>query len=187
MLYVLMGKSAAGKDTIQNFLVKEKGFIPLISMTSRPMREAEVNGREYHFVSKEEFRRKIDEKEMLEYRIYYTLVNGIPDEWYYGFPVYQLDDSKNYVAIIDTYGAGELLKYYGDKTYRGIYVVADRSLREKRAKERGSFDKTEWDRRAKDDDVRFQRDKVEPLTDFYIINNGELSITFENLVKELRL
>ena len=57
MLIILMGKSGAGKDTIQNEIIDRYNFNRFVSTTTRPMRKGEVNGREYHFVSVEEFKK----------------------------------------------------------------------------------------------------------------------------------
>ena len=53
MLLILAGKSASGKDTLLNELIKNQNFNPLVSTTTRPMREGENEGKEYFFVSKD--------------------------------------------------------------------------------------------------------------------------------------
>ena len=51
-LFVVMGKSATGKDTIYKEIVKRNNMnlLPVVMYTTRPIREGEVNGREYNFV-----------------------------------------------------------------------------------------------------------------------------------------
>ena len=56
-IMVLVGASASGKDTIMNRLIKEFNVKPIISYTTRPIRDCEQEGREYHFITEEEFER----------------------------------------------------------------------------------------------------------------------------------
>ncbi len=51
---ILVGKAASGKDYFKNYLLS-KGFKTSVSHTTRPMRDEEVNGETYHFVSKYTF------------------------------------------------------------------------------------------------------------------------------------
>ena len=83
MITILIGKSATGKDTILRELRDEYGYEPIISTTSRPMRENEKDHVDYVFVSSEIFRYMIQIGCFIEYRSYNTLVNGKPDTWYY--------------------------------------------------------------------------------------------------------
>ena len=55
-IFYVMGKSSVGKDTIYNMLVndKELELKTIVGYTTRPMREGEVNGREYFFVNEDE-------------------------------------------------------------------------------------------------------------------------------------
>ena len=73
----LIGEAGAGKDYLYRILVDSYPEVNgLVSYTTRPPREGEVNGVNYHFVSREEFEKQIDEGKMLEY----TEFRG----WYYG-------------------------------------------------------------------------------------------------------
>ena len=59
MITILIGKSATGKDTILRELRDEYGYEPIISITSRPMRENEKDHVDYIFVSSEIFKAMI--------------------------------------------------------------------------------------------------------------------------------
>jgi guanylate kinase len=72
---ILVGKAASGKDYFSNFL-GATGYKRAISHTTRPMREGEEDGREYHFISEERFLEMVDNEELREYKKF----NG----WYYG-------------------------------------------------------------------------------------------------------
>lgn len=171
-ILILIGKSASGKDTIQKELVKNHGFVPLISTTSRPMREGEKNGVDYYFVSKLEFQKRILDNDFLEYRAYNTLVDGKPDTWYYGTQKRELHGE--FVTVLDPEGARAFVNYYGPKHCSVCHVGAPDNVREDRARLRGSFDKTEWDRRLLDDFVKFSPNELSDLVDYEVFNNDNL-------------
>lgn len=103
LLIVVSGPSGAGKDTIINEVIKRKNINAWISisMTSRLPRGNEVNGKEYFFVTKEEFEDNIKKGNFLEYAEY----NGN----YYGTPKHKIDEYLNkgidVILIIEIQGA----------------------------------------------------------------------------------
>jgi len=79
LLIVLSGPSGVGKDSVIREM-KSRG-LPLhfvVTTTTRPPREEEVEGRDYLFISKERFAEMIDQGELLEYAIVYSDYKGIP-------------------------------------------------------------------------------------------------------------
>ncbi len=69
-ILVLSGPSGAGKSSLIAKIIDQIGPTYFsISTTTRPMREGEVNGVHYHFVSVEEFKREIEEEMFLEYAV----------------------------------------------------------------------------------------------------------------------
>lgn len=84
---ILCGHAASGKDFLKNAL-KERGFKHAISYTTRPPRPGEVDGQDYHFISVQEFEKKIEEGFWYEYAPF----NG----WYYG-------TSKEQMATCDIF------------------------------------------------------------------------------------
>jgi guanylate kinase len=103
LLVVLSGPSGVGKGTVRSALFNMTGhdLVYSVSMTTRSPREGEVNGREYYFVSHDEFAQRIKEDKFLEYA---EFVNN-----YYGTPLdevnKQLDDGKEVVLEIEVQGA----------------------------------------------------------------------------------
>jgi guanylate kinase len=79
LLIVISGPSGAGKDTVMQRM-KERGlpFHFVVTATTRPQRENEIHGRDYFFVSKEEFARMIDEDDLIEHAMVYGDYKGIP-------------------------------------------------------------------------------------------------------------
>ncbi len=79
---VLCGKAASGKDYMRR-IYEAKGFVYAVSYTSRPPRPGEVEGRDYHFLSREEFERRAAAGFFYEH----VEFNG----WLYGTSVEQWD------------------------------------------------------------------------------------------------
>lgn len=88
-LVVISGPSGAGKDTIINEVIKKEKINAwvYISMTSRPLRGNEVDGKDYFFVTKEEFEDNIKKGNFLEYAKY--------NDNYYGTPKNKIEDYLN--------------------------------------------------------------------------------------------
>ncbi len=107
MLVLLSGVSGAGKDTIKKELIKRmENVTSMPSYTDRKPREGEENGKIYHFITTEEFEKKIKENEFYEYSVHH--------EHYYGTSKKILDDTiksgKIIVKDIEVNGTENLLK-----------------------------------------------------------------------------
>lgn len=82
-IIALFGESSSGKDSIQNWIVNNmENFYKIISITTRPPRDYERDGKDYFFVPQKTFKSYIEDHLMLEY----TCFNG----WYYGTHKYTL-------------------------------------------------------------------------------------------------
>ena len=67
-LYIISAPSGAGKTSLISQLIKQDPAIKVaISHTTRPMRDGEEDGKHYHFIKKDEFENKIEQKSFLEY------------------------------------------------------------------------------------------------------------------------
>lgn len=167
-IVVLAGFSGAGKDTFAEIL-KEEGYNFIVSHSTRPMREGESEGNPYWFVSKDEMLKMIENDELIEYRTYNTLVDGVSDVWYYAAHKNSVEDDKPYVAVLDMLGLEEFIEVFGDRVL-GINIYVPDDIREERAKLRGSFDKTEWDRRLEDDRKEFPQERINKSCRYRIEN-----------------
>lgn len=80
-LFYIMGKSASGKDHIYEALLRDPalGLSPLVLYTTRPIRQNERDGREYHFVDQEKMVRLRLAGRIIEERVYDTVFGP----WYY--------------------------------------------------------------------------------------------------------
>jgi guanylate kinase len=112
-MIVVSAPSGAGKTTIVKYLMNtfpQLGFS--VSATSRKIRDGEKNGREYYFVSADEFRLMIEQNKLLEWQEVY------PDS-YYGTQVSEIDriasDKKIPVFDVDVVGGLNIKKMFGEK------------------------------------------------------------------------
>ena len=108
-LIVISGTTCAGKDTVvKSLLSRTNDMMLAVSYTSRPMRDGEVDGVDYYFVSKEEFEEKIKNGDFLEY----AEVHGN----YYGTPKAEvkelLETGKDIILVIDVKGAEQIKKLF---------------------------------------------------------------------------
>ena len=115
-IIALFGKSGAGKDTIQKWIVKHchKQINPIVSCTTRPPRQGEVDGQDYFFLTNDKFAEKILDLSMLEA----TEFRG----WYYGTSIDQLNPDKINVGVFNIAGIEALLE---DKRLDVFPVLVD--------------------------------------------------------------
>lgn len=178
-IIVLVGFSGAGKDTFAEMLGNHN-YKFVTSHTTRPMRDNESEGNPYKFTNKSTMIDKIIKSEFIEYRMYDTFFNNKKDVWYYGTHKDEISDDEKYVCVLDIIGLNEFKKYFGNRV-KGIFIDVPDSVREERAKNRGSFDKQEWERRLQDDRDNFSISKIVKSTD-YIVENLDKS----EAIKEIK-
>ena len=81
VLSVISGFSGVGKGTIVKKLVEKEGYALSISATSRAPRQGEVHGREYFFLTREEFHSMIENDGLIEWAEYVNNFYGTPSEY----------------------------------------------------------------------------------------------------------
>lgn len=119
-LIVLSGPTCAGKGTICKELIQiNKNIWPSISYTSRPKRENEIHGKDYYFITKEEFEQKIKNNEMLEYaQVHYNDYYGTPKEHI----KQKLDEGIDVLLEIDIQGALQIKEKIQEAIF--IFILA---------------------------------------------------------------
>ena len=108
-LIVISGFSGAGKGTLVEKLIADSDRFSLsISMTTRSPREGETNGKEYFFVTKEEFQKKIEEDGFLEYAGYVGNYYGTPKAYVEG----EIAKGHDVILEIEVQGALQIKDKY---------------------------------------------------------------------------
>lgn len=102
ILLIVSGLSGAGKGTIcKRLMEKYPDYEFSISATTRAPREGEIHGREYFFLSREEFETRIEDGQFLEYANYVGNYYGTPKDWVEE----KLEGGKNVILEIELQGA----------------------------------------------------------------------------------
>jgi guanylate kinase len=105
LLIVISGPSGVGKDTIlQRLQERRLPFHFVVTATTRPPRSNEVHGRDYFFISKDEFADMIDKDDLLEYAIVYNDYKGVPKQQVRE----ALASGKDVIMRIDVQGAAKI-------------------------------------------------------------------------------
>lgn len=168
-MLILVGPSASGKTEAVKILISKYHMEKLVTYTSRPMRINEINGVDYHFVSKEEFIEKIDKGFFLEYVCY----NGN----YYG-TAYE-DLASNKVVILEPSGVKTYLEKVPELV-KIIYLRTPISYRLERMMARGdAIDSINL--RIQNDDLIFTNE-LEDLAN-WVIDSTDISI--DDLTEEI--
>ncbi|WP_324171360.1 guanylate kinase [Sulfurimonas sp.] len=173
-ILVLSGPSGAGKSTLLNKIINDIGESYFsISTTTRKIREGEINGVHYHFVSEEEFKQDIDDEFFLEY----AFVHGN----YYGTslkPVKKaLKVGKLVIFDIDVQGNTVVNNRLGDITTSVFISPPTLSILKYRLEARKTDTQEVIDRR-----VSMAKKEIQRISEYdYLVINDELEIAAETL------
>ena len=132
LLIIMSGPSGVGKGTIREELMKDKSLnlFYSVSMTTRNMRPGEVNGREYYFVTKEDFMKQVADDNLLEWAEYVGNCYGTPRDKVEAMR----NEGKNVLLEIDVKGAENVFKKVPDVV---SIFIAPPSVEELRNRLRG--------------------------------------------------
>lgn len=179
MLIVLSGPSGVGKGTVRKaiFAQDNNKFDYSVSMTTRQMRPGEVNGKDYYFVTKEEFEKEIAEGGMLEYAQYI--------DNYYGTPLKyvneMLDEGKDVFLEIEVKGAMQVREKVPDGLFIFLTPPDLMELRQ-RLVNRGTDDLDVIDMRMKK-----AVDEIEMMQNYdYAVVNDEVEAAAEKIKTIIR-
>ena len=163
-LLVVSGPSGVGKGTIVKTLIKRRAdVVESVSCTTRAPREGEVNGREYFFLTKEEFLRRVQENDFLEYDEHFGNYYGTPKSF-----VAEMLKSKSVILEIDVVGALNAKKAFPQSV---LVMIAPPSVDEleRRLKGRSTETDEEIEKRLSRLEYELsQKDKY----DFVVINDN---------------
>lgn len=189
-IYIIIGKSATGKDTIYRKLLEHKELClkKVIMYTTRPTRVSETNGEEYYFVDERKLKELKEQNKVIEHRSY----NTIHGEWHY-FTVNdgQIDlDRYDYIMHGTLYSYEQIRNYFGKDRVIPIYIEVEDGVRLMRALRREQKQKepkyAELCRRYLADDEDFSEENIARLgiTKRYV--NLDINICIQEIVKDIK-
>lgn len=189
-IYMIMGKSSSGKDTIYSRLKEDVrlGLKPVVIYTTRPRRIGEENGREYFFSDDVQLQKYEEQGRIVEMRSYNT-VQGV---WkYFTVDDGQIDiQSNEKYVIIGTLDVYEKFRdYYGKEAVVPIYIEVEDKIRIHRALEREDRqpapDYKEMCRRYVADEADFSESRLERLGIVKRYRNESLEQCVEEIAGEI--
>ena len=168
MIYIITGPSGVGKNTIINELSNHLEFYFSISHTTRPRRDNEIDGKDYYFITEDEFENLIKSDQMIEYEQY--------GEFYYGTSKEELsNDSSIIILDLEVNGATKLLEE--NNNFKGIFIDIDDYELINRLKNRG-HDSTFIKKRMKL--ANLQREKKELYQ--YHVDNEDIKTSVNQIL-----
>ncbi len=173
ILITFSGPSGSGKDTVLRQLIANREDVKVsVSMTTRKKRNGEIDGKDYYFVDKEYFKKKISENKMLEYAEYADNFYGTPKD-----PVDEmLKEGKAVILEIEVQGAEKIRNIYPDVISIFLMPPSVRVL-EERLRGRNSEDEETINHR-----LVIAREEIRRASEYdYIVVND----TIENAVAQL--
>lgn len=187
-IFVVTGKSATGKDTIYKRIIEILKLTTIVSYTTRPIRNGETQGVEYHFVSVDELEKLKQQGKVIEQRSYHT-VSGI---WHY-FTVNdgQFDKEEDNYALIGTLEQFEQVRnYFGQDRVIPIYIEVDGAQRLIRSVNREQMEKNpkyaEICRRFLADEADFSEENIKRLGISKRYENNDLEQCIDEVVSDIR-
>ncbi len=132
-LFIVSGPSGSGKSSLIDDIVNESdNFVRSISFTTRPKRKDESSGKQYHFVSKDEFKEIIEKDMLLEWADYAGCLYGTPKK----FVTEKLSEGKNVILVIEVQGAMQVMRKIKDAYLIFITTSSFKELEERIKKRR---------------------------------------------------
>ena len=176
IIVILSSPSGAGKTTLVNLILQNKKFVNSVSHTTRKPRSNEINGKDYYFVSNEEFKNLIKNNEFLEYANVFNNFYGSTKK-----PVLEnLQNGNNVVFDIDWQGTEQIksqnIKY---KIITFFVLPPSKEILYERLTNRDMKDKLIASERMK----QFYKD-VKHWVDYdYVVINDKLEKCYEEISK----
>lgn len=180
LLIVISGPAGVGKDSVVQGL-RKRGcpFHFVVTVTDRPPRPGEVDGRDYFFVSSEEFGRMIKENELLEHAMVYGQRKGVPKQQVRE----ALASGKDVVMRVDVQGAATIRRLAPEAVLIFLTASCEEELVQ-RLRQRGEDSPEQIQKR-----IATTRDEMKWLSEFdYVVVNrdGELDRAVDDVLAVIR-
>lgn len=181
MLVLLSGVSGAGKDTIKKELVKRMSELDVLpSYTDREPRPGDEKECKYVFVTKEQFKKMIENDEFYEYNLYTSDYYGVSKKLLNE----KLNNNKIVIKDIDVNGAENLMRLLDDNTrIVTIFLKVPKNVLKKRLEEREdrpSMEKIE----ARLNRLEYEESKMSIYD--YVIKNNDLEKTVQIIMSIIK-
>lgn len=183
IIFILSAPSGAGKTTISKAALRSiAGLEASVSLTTRAPRDGEVEGLDYHFVSDEEFNRRVAEGQLAEWAKVFDSCYGTPRP-----PLDRSVDSGNDILLdIDIQGARQIREKYARDAVTIFVLPPSFDVLEQRLRRRGTEDEEAIGRR-----LNRARKEAEAFSEYdYLIINADIDESIaqlETIVKAERL
>ena len=175
-MIILSSPSGAGKTTLVKLLSERKGLITSISYTTRKPRSNEVNGKDYHFVTNDVFKKMINNQEFLEYAKVFKNFYGTTKSTIFA----QLSKGKNVIFDIDWQGTEQIISQkLKNKILTFFILPPSRKELFKRLSNRDMKDKLIAEERMK----QFDKDILHWKDYDYVIINNDLEFCYNQISK----
>lgn len=174
VLVLFSGPSGVGKDAVLEIvLARDSSLQKSVSCTTRGIRENEIDGKDYYFITVPEFEEMIENHEVLEFTRYGQNLYGTPkapiDKW--------LSEGKTVILKIEVEGASNIKKLYPDSV--GIFIMPpSMEVLEQRLRSRGTEDEADIKKRLEIAKSEIGHSKVYD----YLVVNDDLEKTSENVL-----
>ncbi len=177
-LVLFSGPSGVGKDTVLDVVLnKNKELKKSISLTTRDIREYEIDGEDYYFISTSQFEKMIENGEILEYAKYGNNLYGTPkapiDSW--------LSEGKTVILKIEVQGAENIKNMYPDSV--GIFILPPSMEElENRLRSRGTEDEEGIIKRLEIAHSEMEKSKN---YDYFVVNK-DIDVASEDVLSILK-
>lgn len=169
----LMGRSGSGKSSVEKVLEK-LGYNRLVSYTTRKPREGEKHGREYYFVTEDEFKGLIEKEIIMEWATY--------NDNYYGSP--HPIGADRHVVVMEPEGYRTIKSRYGTQVV-GVYIDVPTEIAAERAYRRENGKSLEdIERRKAADDAKFEG--IETEVELVVDGLNDTETIAANILKYMR-
>lgn len=175
VLFVFSGPSGVGKGTLKAKLFEEFAdqIAYSVSATTRGPREGEVDGKDYFFISRQEFERRVKNNEFLEHAEFAGNCYGTPRAYVEKL----LDSGMNVVLEIDVQGALQVMKSMPECV--SVFILPP-SFEELEHRLRGRGTETEEKVRERLETAKRELPYA-PQYDYQIVNGGDIDAAYAQL------
>ena len=180
-IYCLVGQSSTGKDTIKAKLLSTMPSLKDYTYcTTRPMRDGEIEGREYHFKSRADYEKDLSLGVVIESRVYNF--NGNTPVVYYSLA--KEIDEELYIVTGTPDMCHSYIEYYGSDIVKPIFIVVPDRERLMRAIKREDSNKGNYKevaRRFYDEFSEYTKENILSLSGVEYVNNDYLEDCIEDI------